>query len=180
MAWIVVIFSQFEKAVHLCSVISSAWAHGLALGTRREDGEVREQAHRYVLLIKHEVGESPWTREWIMHETRGEETEICRSGEVNSRGNSFGESFLCSKQPRLPSWSQTCSVSGVQGVCSLLHVDKMMQGKSFDTHLFQSMDHETGHSCAQTYIRPPCWFCIDIVDVSLWHPCGCFVPLDHS
>lgn len=50
---------RLERPVYLCCFISSAWAHSLASGARREAAEVRERAHRYVLLIKHKMGEKP-------------------------------------------------------------------------------------------------------------------------
>lgn len=65
MAWIVVIFSHFEKAI-LFYHLSGDSRISLWERDKRIEG-CREQAHRYVLLIKHKMGESPRTWAWIMH-----------------------------------------------------------------------------------------------------------------
>lgn len=67
----------------------------------------REQAHRYVLLIKHKMGESPRTWAWIMHVKvwGGRSAKILRwiCEETEGRGGEealgFGEGLLCWKQP---------------------------------------------------------------------------------
>lgn len=106
MAWIVVIFSHFEKAI-LFYHLSGDSRISLWERDKRIEG-CREQAHRYVLLIKHKMGESPRTWAWIMHVKvwgGGRSAKILRwiCEETEGRGGEealgFGEGLLCWKQP---------------------------------------------------------------------------------